>query len=270
MLTRTFSGSVIRLQLPLLFLLALLPMKECRAQPVDTARFTLDLGLTGNVQTGNFERLQFINQLRLSLHSRDRRWNFLSRHLYLYQRVFGNETQNDYLTHTFATRYLSPRLDVFGAIFLEKHLIKRIDLHTQFGAGVRYALVKSPRAFMQLGLMGSYSNKRYLGANFADFDNGGDPTIEAFFLSPVLNTRFVLAPRRVYFNLLCLYQQDVTVSQNWRFNLESALSMPVHGGLSLKISFNNFYENINLVGVRANDTFLTYGLNLRIAAHDRP
>ena len=238
-------------------------MPGLSAQQADTSRVKVELGATGNVQTGNFERLQFINQLSASFDSKNRKWNLYTRHLYLYQKVFGNETQNDYLGRNFLTYRVDEKLDVFTAFFLEKYLIKRIDLHSQVGVGARYALVKKPRAFIQLGLMGSYSNKEYIGANFSEFDNGGDATIEGFFLSPVLNTKFVVVPKRIFFNLLCWYQQDVTESQNWRFNLESSLLVPVWKGLSLKTSFNNFYENINLVGAKANDTFLTYGLSYK-------
>jgi hypothetical protein len=233
------------------------------SQRKDTSRVQIDLGLTGNVQTGNFERLQFINQLNVSLDAKDRKWNFTSRNLYLYQKVFGNKSQDDYLGRNFLTYRFDEKFDVFAAFFVEQYFIKRIDLHTQYGIGTRYAIIKNPRAFVQLGLMGSLSNKKYVGTNFADFDNNGEATIEGFFISPVLNFNFVLIPKRLYFNLLFWFQQDVSEGQNWRFNLETALLVPIYKGLSMKVSFNDFYENINLVGARANDTFLTYGLSYK-------
>ena len=231
------------------------------AQAPDTSRINIELGLTGNIQTGNFERLQFINQLKASFKSKDRKWEFMTRHLYLFQKVFGNKSQDDYLTRNFMSYRLYESLDAFGAIFVEKYLIKRIDLHYQFGTGFRFSIIKSPRSFIQLGLMGSYSNKNYLTADFADFDNNGNSRIETFFISPVFNSRFIVVPKRVTLTFLAWYQQGIGISQNWRFNIETALLVPIHSGLSMKVSFNNFYENINLIGAKANDTFLTYGLS---------
>lgn len=246
-----------------LFLISSLTGVAIKAQAPDTARIKIEIGLTGNIQTGNFERLQFINQLNASFDTKTRNWNIHTRHLYLYQSVFGNQSQDDYLTRNFLTYRINQQWDVFGAFFLEKYLIKRIDLHTQFGIGTRWAVIKKPRSLIQIGLMASYSNKVYVAANFEDFDNKGADTIEAFMISPILNSRLVLVPERLFFNLLFWYQQDVAEIQNWRFNLETALLMPVYKGLNLKVSFNNFYENINLVGVQANDTFLTYGVSYR-------
>ncbi|WP_422859665.1 DUF481 domain-containing protein [Flagellimonas sp. S174] len=248
----------------ILFLLATLLITVSNAQQVsDSTKLKIDLAATGNVQTGNFERLQFINQLNFSLDSKDSKWNLHSRHLYLYQKVFGNKSQDDYLTRNFLTYRINEKLDVFGGFFYEKFFIKRIDRNIQYGVGTRYAIIKKQRAFVQLGLMGSYANKKYVGANFQDFDNGGSDTIDGFFISPVLNSKFVIVPKRLIFNFLFWFQQDVGESENYRFNIETSLLAPVYKGLSLKVSFNDFYENINLVGAKANDTFLTYGLSYK-------
>ncbi|QLG44455.1 DUF481 domain-containing protein [Costertonia aggregata] len=246
------------------FLICFLIQSKLHGQSVkDSTRTDLDFAATGNVQTGNFERLQFINQLDFSMDSKNRKWNFNSRHLYLFQKVFENKSQDDYLTRNFLTYRIDKKLDVFGGFFFEKFFIKRININIQYGLGTRYAAVKKSRAFVQFGLMGSYAKKKYMGSNFKDFDNGGGDTIDGFFISPVLSSKFVLVPKRLIFNFLFWFQQDITEPENYRFNLETSLLAPVYKGLSLKVGFNDFYENINLVGAKANDSFLTYGLNFK-------
>lgn len=232
-------------------------------QTKDTTRISVDIGLTGNIQTGNFERLQFINQVNVVLNSKNQKWNFTSRNLYLYQTVFGNKSQDDYLGRHFAAYQINSKTDVFAAFFIEQYFIKRIDLHTQFGLGTRYTILQNNRAFVQLGLMGSYSDKKYVGANFTDFDNDGNSTIQGVFISPILNSKISIIPKRIYFDFLGWFQQDISETQNWRFNLESSLLIPLYKGLNMKFSFNNFYEHINIEGTKANDIFLTYGLNYK-------
>lgn len=247
----------------LIFLLLSL-VKFTYAQKSDTSLIRLNVAVTGSYQEGNFQRLQLINRADFSVNNKNRKWEFLTRHLYLYQTVFGNKTQDDYLTRNFLTYRITSRWDVFGAFFTEKFLIKRIDLHTQYGVGTRLAVVKTPRAFIQLGLMGSYSDKRYAAPNFTDFDNEGSNTITAFFVTPVLNMRFVVIPKALIISFLGWYQQDIVITQNWRYVLDGALIAPVWKGVSLRVSVNNFYENINLVQVKPNDVFITYGLNIQL------
>ena len=146
---------------------------------------------------------------------------------------------------------------------METYWIKRIERHFQYGLGTRYSLLKSSRIFLQLGLMGSFSNKQYAAANFEDFDNKGSSTIDAFFITPVLDVRVVLIPRRLILKTLVWYQQDVELRQNWRYVIDGALLLPIWKGLNMRFSVNNFYEHINLEGVKANDLFLTYGVNYK-------
>ena len=87
--------------------------------------------------------------------------------------------------------------------------------------------------------MASYASKKYVGSNFQDFDNGDSDTIDSFFISPVLNSKFVIIPNRLIFNFLFWFQQDVSESENV------------------------FYVNIYLCGAKSNDTFLTYGLSYK-------
>ena len=104
----------------LFLILAILSISIGKAQDQKkSTKLKIDLASTGNVQTGNFERLQFVNQLDFSIDSRDSKWNFHSKHLYLYQKVFGNKSQDDYLARNFLTYRLSKKLDVFGGFFYE-------------------------------------------------------------------------------------------------------------------------------------------------------
>ena len=243
------------------FLLLLLGFAFSINAQQDTSRTNVSLGLTGSYQSGNFQRVQFINSLDISLNSQNQQWNFLTRHLYLYQTVFGNPTQNDYLGRNFLTYRLNDKADVFGAVFIERYFIKKIDWHTQFGVGTRYKLVHTPRVFLQIGLMGSYSDKQYNGVDFENFDNENSNTITAFFITPVLNTQLVIIPKRLIIKGLGWFQQSVVESQNWRYVIEGQVLMPLRKDLNIKVSVNNFYENINLTGVKANDLFITYGIS---------
>jgi len=61
-----------------------------------------------------------------------------------------------------------------------------------------YTFIKKSRTLIQFGLMESYSEKTY----------AGNKRIENFFITPILDMRFILVPKRLTFKLLGWYQHD--------------------------------------------------------------
>jgi len=232
-------------------------------QAQDSSHVSINLGLSGSYQRGNFQRLQLINRVEGTLRTPSQKWELETRHLYLYQTVFGSRTQNDYLGRTFLTRELTDRLNVFTAFFYESYFIKRIQANIHAGLGVRYSIFRSEREFLELGLMGGYGRKAFKGNTFTDFDNGGSAIIQGPLLTPVWNSRFVLIRHRVILNLLAWMQQDLGLRQNWRTVIDGNLLFPITKGLSINLTVNYFYENLNLEGVQPSDLFFTYGIRYR-------
>jgi Protein of unknown function, DUF481 len=233
------------------------------AQEEKQKKFSGNLSLTGTVQTGNSERILLINNVNFKLLSNTKKTSFESKSRYVYGTVGDFLKENDFRTSNYIILNENRKWNPVFGFYFEILRIKKMKSSVKPLGGVKYKLVDKEKIKLSPSLLLGYSWQTYRGANFKDFDNGGDNEINGTNINFGVNATLNPFENKVVFNLFSIYQLGIEETENQRLWVDFNTLIPLYKGLSFRLSLNNYYENIILQGVKNNDLTISYGFGYK-------
>jgi hypothetical protein len=141
---------------------------------------------------------------------------------------------------------------IFGAY--EQSNLRKITSRYNVGVGIGWKILggkTSPKSKVKLSISNAIVRE------VTDFETKQDKDV--YRNSTRLKIRYDIIPDKFYFQSVAFFQPSIT-DNYYRWNSSSQISYKVGKHLAILASFENTYENFNVVGIQNSQTNTTFGL----------
>lgn len=228
----------------------------------DTLKLKANLSLTGLWQGGNVETLIFRAKSELSVKPW-KKWIFKTRNSYTYQEFGKEKADEDILSLNFL--YLNPDRKIYPFVlgFVSTNFRREIDLRSLFGAGVSFQIYSKEKDWLKFSLSSEYEQTKFSLSNFNVIEYNNNSSINTFRTTVWINGKYYLFKNKVIFTHESYFQPSLEKSNNYRWQADLALELPVWKFLNFKINYLHSFESIVIVNQKREDKFLTFGFTLK-------
>lgn len=228
----------------------------------DTLKLKADLSLTGLYQGGNVETVIFRAKSNFSFKPM-KKWVFKTTNSYVYQEFGKEKADEDILSLNFL--YLNPERKVYPLIlgFVSTNYRREIDLRYLLGAGVTFKILSQKDQWLKLAISSEYEHTDFnkFDFNYPEYD--GFNYINTFRATIWVNGKYQLFKKKVIINHEFYYQPSLEKSNNYRWQTDIGLELPVWKFLNFKINYLRTFESIVIGNQKQEDQFLTFGFTIK-------
>lgn len=228
----------------------------------DTLNVKASLSLTGFYQEGNVETLIFRGRSDISVRPW-KKWVFKTTNSYVYQEFGKVKADEDILSLNFL--YFNPDRRIYPLLlgFISTNFRREIDIRYLIGAGATFQLIERGSSWLKLSLTGEYEETDFKRADFNRMKFNGDRSIQTLRSTIWINGRYTLLAKRVILTHESYFQPSLKNSENYRWQVDVGIELPVWKILNFKINYLNTFESIVILNQKQEDRFLTFGLTLK-------
>ncbi|WP_345276076.1 DUF481 domain-containing protein [Litoribaculum gwangyangense] len=228
----------------------------------DTLNLKAKLALTGFWQGGNVETLIFRAKSDLSFIPW-KKWVFKTQNSYIYQEFGRKKADEDILSLNFL--YLNPERKVYPLLlgFVSTNFRREIDLRSMFGAGVTFQILNKNDNWLKVALSSEYEQTDFKKSNFNRSEFNGNESINTFRGTIWLNGKYQLFKNKLIINHESYFQPSLERSNNYRWQADIGLELPLVKFLSFKVNYLHTFESVVIVNQKQEDKVLTFGFTLK-------
>ncbi|MEM6516130.1 MAG: DUF481 domain-containing protein [Bacteroidota bacterium] len=228
----------------------------------DSLKLKANLSLSGFWQGGNVETIIFRAKSEISVKPFEK-WAFKTTNSYVYQE-FGNEkADEDILSLNFL--YFNPdkKIHPFALGFFSTNFRREIDIRSLLGAGVSFEIFEKKKNWLKLSLSSEYEQTRFDSFIFNFSEYNGNESINTFRATAWISGKWYLFKEKVIIKHESYFQPSLEDSNNYRWQGDISLELPVWKHLNFKINYLHTYESIVIQNQSQEDKFLTFGFTLK-------
>ncbi|MEO1436193.1 MAG: DUF481 domain-containing protein [Bacteroidota bacterium] len=247
----------------LLFLFLLFPCcLDAQLNESDTVKIKANLSITGFYQGGNVQTAIFRANSAL-MYKPWEKWVFKTQNSYVKQAFGGDLADEDVLSLNFL--YFDPEKRVYPLAlgFISKSFRREIDLRTIVGAGVTFRLLDHEENWLKASITWEYEQTRFDQADFNRDAYDGETNINTLRGTIWMNGKFHLFEKRMIFGFESYFQPSVLQSDNFRWQADLNLDLPLWKWLNFRINYLHTFENVVVVGQETQDRILSFGFTLK-------
>ena len=228
----------------------------------DTLNVKASLSITGFYQGGNVETLIFRAKTDLSFKPW-KKWVFKNQNSYVYQEFGKEKADEDILSLNFL--YLNPERKIYPFIlgFVSTNFRREIDLRSLVGAGVTFQILNKEKDWLKLSISGEYEQTRFKKTDFNILAYDGNASINTFRVTLWVNGKYHLFKNKMILTHESYFQPSLEQSNNFRWQADVGLELPIWKFLNLKINYRRTFESIVIENQKEEDRFLTFGFTLK-------
>jgi hypothetical protein len=182
---------------------------------------------------------------------------------YIYGTIFKNETENDLFSRNFI--YLHPRKRVYpyAMLWLQHSQRQQIQFRYQAGVGLTCTIINNQTHLVKASATLSKENTRYNGTSFAvEPENLTGNEVENYRATVRLFGHHSVFENKLKLQYETWYQPTFGDAENWRYQLNASVEVPLSKLISFRSSLIYAHENIVLSSIKRDDKILTFGLTL--------
>ncbi|WP_340201803.1 DUF481 domain-containing protein [Ascidiimonas sp. W6] len=246
-----------------LYYFLLLPvLLSAQINESDTLNLKARLSLTGFWQGGNVETLIFRAKSELSFKPW-KKWVFKTQNSYVYQEFGREKADEDILSLNFL--YFNPKRKIYPQIlgFVSTNFRREIDLRYLFGAGVTFQILSKNDDWLKFSISSEYERTDFGKASFNRAEYDGSQSIKTLRGTIWVNGKYHLFKKKVILNHVFYFQPSLEESNNYRWQADVGLELPIWKFLNFKINYLNTFESIVIEDQKQEDRFLTFGFTLK-------
>ncbi|MEM8894210.1 MAG: DUF481 domain-containing protein [Bacteroidota bacterium] len=249
--------------LAILCWLALFPLwLSAQTDESDTLKWKAGLDVTGFWQSGNVDTWIFRSVLDVQTKP-SKTMVFRTKNSYLYQ-AFGKEkADQDILSLNFLNFGPERKFSPFVLAFVSSNFRRQIDLRYLLGAGVTYQIYKKDKNFLKMSLSSEYERTDFNANNYNVSEYDGVGMIETMRMTIWANGKYYLFDEKMIFRHESFFQPSLESGNNFRWQFDVGLELPIKKSISFKISYLQTHESIVIEDQDREDRFLTFGLSLK-------
>lgn len=247
----------------LFFVLLLLPLcLSAQINESDTLSVKASLSLTGFYQGGNVETIIFRAKSDFSFIPW-RNWVFKNQNSYVYQAFDKSKADEDILSLNFL--YLNPDRKVYPFVlgFVSTNFRREIDLRSLVGAGITFQILNKKEHWLKLSLSSEYEQTDFSAFDFNYSEYDGNESINTFRGTVWVNGKYYLFKKKVIINHEIYFQPSLEASNNFRWQADVGLELPIWKFLNFKINYREAFESIVIANQEQKDKVLSFGFTLK-------
>ncbi|MDG1730123.1 MAG: DUF481 domain-containing protein [Algibacter sp.] len=247
----------------LLFYLLFFPIfLSAQINESDTLRVKASLSLTGFYQSGNVETLIFRAKSDLSFKPwKD--WVFKNQNSYVFQEFGKAKADEDILSLNFL--YLNPERKIYPFVlgFVSTNFRREIDLRYLLGAGATFQILSKKNNWLKFSVSSEYEQTDFSETTFNYSEYNGNQSINTLRGTIWVNGKYHVFKEKVILNHEIYFQPSLEQSNNFRWQADLGLELPIWKYLNFKINYRHTYESIVIENQKQEDKFLTFGFTLK-------
>ena len=228
----------------------------------DTLNLKARLSLTGFWQGGNVETLIFRAKSNLSFKP-SKKLVFKTQNSYVYQ-AFGKEkADEDILSLNFL--YFNPKRKIYPLVlgFVSTNFRREIDLRSLLGIGVAYQVYKKKEDWLKFSLTSEYEQTNFVRDKFNLSEYNGNHSINTLRSTFWINGKYTLFKKKIILNHEVYYQPSLEQGNNYRWQADIGLELPVWKYLNFKINYLHSFESIVIENQKQEDGMMSFGFTLK-------
>lgn len=228
----------------------------------DTLRVKAGLSLTGFYQGGNVETVIFRAKSDLSFKPW-KNWVFKNQNSYVFQEFGKEKADEDILSLNFL--YLNPDRKIYPFVlgFVSTNFRRAIDLRYLLGTGVTFQVVEKKKNWLKLSLSTEYEQTNFSQTDFNFSDYDGMDSINTWRGTVWVNGKYHIFKDKFILNHECYFQPSLEQSDNFRWQADVGVEMPIWKFLNFKINYRHTFESIVIENQQQEDRFLTFGFTVK-------
>ncbi len=228
----------------------------------DTLKFQANLSLTGFWQEGNVETFIFRAKSGVSFRP-VKGLVFKTQNSYLYQEFGKQKADEDILSLNFL--YINPERKVYPFVlgFVSSNFRREIDLRYLLGAGVTFQVLRSEKHTLKFSLSCEYEGTDFAKTTFNKPEYNGSRFIATWRTTLWIFGKHQLFDKKLIINYESYFQPSLEQGNNFRWQADVGLELPVWKFFSFKANYLYTYESIVIENQREDDKVLSFGINLR-------
>lgn len=247
----------------ILFLLMFFPVfLFAQINESDTLTLKARLALTGFWQGGNVQTLIFRAKSDVSYRPW-KKWVFKTQNSYVYQEFGREKADEDILSLNFL--YFEPerRIYPFALGFVSTNFRREIDLRYLFGGGATFQIFTNKTNWLKCSISSEYERTNFAETNFNRAEYDGSETINTVRGTIWVNGKYHLINKKVILTHESYFQPSLTQADNYRWQADVGLELPISKHLNFKINYIHTFESIVIASQQEEDQFLTFGFTVK-------
>lgn len=246
-----------------LYCLLLFPLfLNAQINESDNLRVKATLSLTGFWQGGNVQTLIFRANSDFSFVP-FKKWVFKTKNSYIYQEFGKEKADEDILSLNFL--YFNPKKRWYPQVlgFASTNFRRKIDLRYLVGAGVTYQILTHKDHWLKVSLTSEYEYTNFAQALFNRPEFNGNHTINTLRGTIWVNGKYNLFKKKVILSHESYFQPSLTQKNNFRWQADLGLELPIWKFLNFKVNYLHTYESIVIENEVQEDRILSFGFKLK-------
>jgi hypothetical protein len=246
----------------LFFLLAFPLLLYSQINESDTLRVKAQLALSGVWQEGNVETQIFRAKQGLTYRPFNG-WVVKSQNSYVYQAFGGTKADEDILSLNFL--YLNPERRLYPQVlgFVSNNFRRAIDLRYLLGMGITYQLMEKKNQWLKFSISSEFEKTKFNQSDFNQSQYNGSSSISTWRGTLWINGRYALLDKKLVLTHESFLQPSLQSSDNYRWQADLGLEIPLVKYLNFKINYLHAFESIVIEGQQREDQFLTFGFSIK-------
>jgi hypothetical protein len=228
----------------------------------DTLKLQTNLSLTGFWQEGNVEA--FIFRVKSGLSFRPMKsLVFKTQNSYLYQEFGKRKADEDILSLNFL--YINPERKVYPFLlgFVSSNFRREIDLRYLLGAGTTFQLLRGEKNTLKFSLSCEYEETDFAKTTFNKSEYNGSRFIDTWRATLWVFGKYNLIDKKVILNHESYFQPSLEQGNNFRWQADIGLEMPIWKFLNFKVNYLYTFESVVIESQKQEDGVLTFGINMK-------
>jgi hypothetical protein len=228
----------------------------------DTLKIKADLSLTGFYQGGNVETLIFRAKSDFSFTPLEK-LVFKTKNSYVYQEFGKEKADEDILSLNFL--YLNPERKIYPLLLglLSTNFRREIELRSLLGVGVTYQILDKKDNWLKLAISTEYEHTRFGNTSFNRSEYNGSDVINTLRGTVWLNGKYHLFKKKIIVSHETYVQPSFEERDNYRWQADLALELPIWKFLNFKINYLHTFESIVVESQKREDQVLSFGFTLK-------
>lgn len=228
----------------------------------DTLNVKASLSITGFYQGGNVETLIFRAKSDFSFKPW-KKWVFKNQNSYIYQEFGKEKADEDILSLNFL--YLNPERKIYPFVlgFVSTNFRREIDLRLIFGGGATFQIINEEGNWLKFSISSEYEQTDFSETNFNYDQYDGKESINTFRGTLWVNGKYTLFKNIMILTHESYFQPSLDESDNFRWQADIGIELPIWKFLNFKINYRHTFENIVIDNQKQEDRFLTLGFTLK-------
>lgn len=228
----------------------------------DSLKVKADLSLTGIYQSGNVETLIFRAKSSFSFKPL-KNWVFKTQNSYVYQEFGKEKADADILSLNFL--YLNPDRKIYPVVLaiVSTNFRREIDFRSLLGVGINFQILSTKNSWLKFAISSEYEQTDFGEANFNLSEYNGSQTINTFRGTLWVNGKYNLFKKKVIVNHEFYVQPSLEQSNNFRWQADLGIELPLWKFLNFKINYLHTFESVVIQNQKREDNILTFGFTLK-------